>query len=48
VQLAFALFQVPQLMGLDPVCQLTHRLEQRSFNGIVPGLGMDGRTMELR
>jgi hypothetical protein len=42
LQLAFAPFQAPELAGLNLVLQVLGSLEQRGFEGVVPGLGVQG------
>src|SRR5439155_13030068 len=45
LQLAFAPFHAPELVGLDLVFQILRGLEQRGFERVVPGLGVKGRAM---
>jgi len=42
LQFAFAPFQSPELAGLNLVFQILCGLEQRGFECVVPGLGVQG------
>ena len=46
LQLAFAPFQAPELAGLNLVLQIAGRLEQRGFERVVSGLGVQGGAMK--
>ena len=45
LQFAFAPFHAPELAGLELVFQLLCGLEQRGFERVVSGLGVQGRAM---
>jgi len=45
LQFAFALCQAPDLAGLNLVLQVPGCLEQRGFERVVSGLGVQGRAM---
>jgi len=45
LQFAFAPFHVPELAGLNLVFQILCGLEQRGFERVVSGLGVQGRAM---
>ena len=45
LQLAFAPFQAPELAGLNLVLQILGGLEQRGFERVVSGLGVQGRAV---
>jgi hypothetical protein len=45
LQLALSPFQASQFVGLNLVFQILGGLEQRGFERVVPGLGVEGRAM---
>jgi len=46
LQLAFAPFQAPELAGLNLALEVPGRLEQRGFERVVSGLGVQGGAMK--